>query len=76
MADRDGGSGFAVGLVVGAVLGLVVGVLFAPGPGAETRALLKEKAEVARERAAEVVQKVRETAAESAKKAQAKIKEA
>ena len=76
MADRNGGSGFAIGLIVGAALGLAVGFLFAPRPGAETRELLKEKAEVARGRAAEVTRKVRETATEAAKKAQAKIKEA
>ncbi len=75
MADRDGGSGFAIGFIVGAVLGLAIGFLFAPRPGAETRELLKGKAEVARERAAEVAQKVKETATEAAKKAQVKIKE-
>jgi gas vesicle protein len=73
MADGDRGSGFAIGLIVGAVLGLAVGFLFAPRPGAETRQLLREKAETARERATEVVQKMRETAAEAAKKAQTKI---
>ena len=73
MNDRNGGSGFAVGLLVGAVLGLAVGFLFAPRPGEETRQLLKEKAEVARERAAETARKVRETAAEVTKKAQTKL---
>jgi len=74
MNDRNGGSGFAVGLLVGAVLGLAVGFLFAPRPGEETRQLLKEKAEVARERAAETARKVRETAAEVTKKAQTKLR--
>jgi len=73
MNDRNGGSGFAIGLLVGAVLGLAVGFLFAPRPGEETRQLLKEKAEVARERAAETARKVRETAAEVTKKAQTKL---
>jgi len=73
MNDRNGGSGFAVGLLVGAVLGLAIGFLFAPRPGEETRQLLKDKAELARERAGEAVKKVRETAAEVTKKAQAKI---
>jgi gas vesicle protein len=73
MADRNGGSGFATGLIVGAVLGLAIGFLFAPRPGEETRQLLKEKAGVARERAAEITRKVRETAGEAAKKAQTKM---
>ena len=73
MAEGDRGSGFAIGLIVGAVLGLAIGFLFAPRSGEETRRLLKEKAETARERAAEVTRKVRATAGEAVKKAQAKI---
>jgi gas vesicle protein len=73
MAERDGGSGFAIGLIVGAVLGLAIGFLFAPRPGEETRQLLKEKAAVAREQAAKITRKVRETAGEAVKKAQTKI---
>jgi gas vesicle protein len=73
MADRDGGTGFGVGLLVGAALGLAIGFLFAPRPGTETRQLLKEKAKTARERAAEITRKVRETAGEAVKKAQTKI---
>jgi gas vesicle protein len=76
MADGDRGSGFAIGLILGAALGLAVGFLFAPRSGAETRQLLKEKAETARERAAEITSKVRETAGEAVKKAQAKVREA
>lgn len=70
MAERNGGTGFAIGFFVGAVLGLAIGFLFAPQSGAETRELLKEKAKVARERAAEVVQKVKE----ASRKAQAETK--
>jgi len=72
MADGDRGSGFAIGLIVGAVLGLAVGFLFAPQSGKETRQLLREKAETARERAADITRKVRETAGETVKKAQTK----
>jgi gas vesicle protein len=73
MADRNGGSGFAIGLLVGAALGLAIGFLFAPKSGKETRELLREKAEAARERATEVSKKVRETTAGAVKKAQARI---
>jgi len=73
MADSDRGSGFVIGLVVGAVLGLAIGFLFAPRPGEETRQLLKEKAGEARERAAEVARKVRQTADKAVKKAQARV---
>lgn len=76
MADRDGGSGFGIGLIVGAVLGLAIGFLFAPRPGAESRQLLKEKAVAARDRAAQATRKVRETAGEAVKKARAKMEEA
>ncbi len=72
MADRNGGSGFAVGFIVGAVLGLAIGFLFAPRSGEETRQLLKEKMVAAKERAAEVAEKVKTTAAEAIRKAQAK----
>lgn len=76
MADGDRGSGFAIGLIVGAALGLAIGFLFAPRSGEETRRILKEKAETARERAAEITKRVRETTGEAVKKAQAKIQEA
>ena len=69
MANREGGSGFAIGLMVGAAIGLAVGFLFAPRAGQETRQILKEKAAVARDRAVEVAKKVRETASEAVKKA-------
>jgi gas vesicle protein len=60
---------------VGAALGLAIGFLFAPQSGKETRELLREKAEAARERATEVSKKVKETAAGAAKKAQARLQE-
>ncbi len=44
-----------VGLVVGSVLGGVLGLLYAPRPGAETRAGAAEKAQALKEAAAERV---------------------
>lgn len=75
MSDKDSGGAFVVGLMIGAAIGLAVGFLYAPRPGVETRAILKEKTENLREKAGEVAEKVKETAAEAKQKAQAKIEE-
>ena len=50
MADKDA-SGFAIGFILGAAVGVAIGFLYAPKPGVETRALLKEKAEEAKGKA-------------------------
>jgi gas vesicle protein len=60
MAEKDGGSGFLVGLIIGAIAGLAVGFLYAPKAGKETRALLKEKAGQIKDRAGEVFSRVQE----------------
>jgi gas vesicle protein len=75
MADREGGSGFGIGLIVGAAIGLAIGFLFAPRSGEETRQLLKEKAGAARERATGAARKVRKSAGEAVKRARAKMEE-
>jgi gas vesicle protein len=54
--------GLGIGLLAGAAIGLAVGMLYAPKSGVETRHLLKEKALEAREKAGEMVQKVKEKA--------------
>jgi gas vesicle protein len=76
MADRNGGAGFGIGFIVGAAIGVAIGLLFAPRPGAETRQMLREKAEVAKGRAVEAARKVRDTAGEAVKRARAKMQEA
>ena len=50
MAEKDSGASFAVGFLFGAVVGVAIGFLYAPKPGRETRAMLKEKAETAAEK--------------------------
>ncbi|TRZ96986.1 MAG: YtxH domain-containing protein [Dehalococcoidia bacterium] len=82
MDDKNGGSGFVIGLVVGAVVGLAIGFLYAPRLGEETRQVLKEKLESVREKgervrekAADVAEKVKETASEAVKTARAKLEE-
>ena len=44
MSDRESGSSFIAGFIVGAIAGVAIGFLYAPKPGRETRAYLKEKA--------------------------------
>jgi gas vesicle protein len=58
------GSILTVGLVflLGAALGAGIGLMLAPKPGAETRAMLAEKAHEAKEKAAEAAEMVREKA--------------
>ena len=73
MSDKDTISGLAIGFILGAAVGLAVGILYAPRPGEETRELLKEKAEVARVKAVEAIEKVKETATSARKRAQEKL---
>jgi len=70
MSNRDASS-FLSGLIIGAVLGVAIGFLYAPQAGKETRELLKEKADIAKQKAVELSKKVRETAEETIKKVQA-----
>lgn len=62
MSDKCSGGEFAIGLLIGAAVGLAVGFLYAPRPGVETRAMLKERTEQLREKASEVAEKVKEKA--------------
>jgi gas vesicle protein len=61
MTEKDGGSSFLVGFIIGAVAGVAIGFLYAPKAGKETRAILKEKAGQLKERASEVLSRVRES---------------
>jgi gas vesicle protein len=58
MSDREGGNGFLLGFILGALAGVAVGFLYAPKPGKETRAMLKEKAHELKEKAEEVIHRV------------------
>ena len=73
MGDRDSGSSFIIGLVFGAAIGAAIGFLYAPRPGTETRAMLKEKAEKAAEMAREAAEKAREAAAETRERIEEKL---
>ena len=73
MNEKDNGSHFLVGFVVGTVVGVAIGILYAPKPGKETRALLKEKAGEVKEKAGEVTGKAREAALEAGRKVKEKF---
>jgi gas vesicle protein len=55
MAEKEGGSNFLLGFVLGAVAGIAIGFLYAPKPGRETRAMLKEKAREFKDKAGEII---------------------
>lgn len=60
---RDEGAGagsILLAFILGAVSGAAVALLYAPGPGSETREFLGEKAREGRERAAAAAEKGRE----------------
>jgi gas vesicle protein len=57
MGDKEGGSSFLAGLLIGAVAGVAIGFLYAPKPGRETRAMLKEKAVELKDKATELKDK-------------------
>jgi gas vesicle protein len=62
MEDSGMGQGLVVGFLAGAVFGVIAGILHAPRSGAETREMLREKAMVAREKADELFERVKERA--------------
>jgi gas vesicle protein len=59
MGDKEGGNGFLWGFLLGALAGVAVGFLYAPKSGKETRAMLKEKAGEFKEKAGEVINRVK-----------------
>lgn len=67
MANENNDSmakGLVIGFVSGAIVGAVVGLLFAPKPGRELRADIREKAGDLAENAEEYIQKARAKATE------------
>ena len=62
MSDGNSGTGFAIGFAVGAAIGLTIGFLYAPQAGQETRALIREKAVQAKEKAEDIIEEARERA--------------
>jgi gas vesicle protein len=68
MADRDSGGGIEkglmIGLLAGGVLGAGIALLYAPKPGRQLRAELKDKADSLLEDGEEYMMAVQEKAAE------------
>ncbi len=68
MANSESGmSGLTTlgfGFMLGAVVGIAVGMLYAPRPGVETREMIAEKAEEAKEKIGEAVEVVKQKAAD------------
>ena len=78
MSDSDDVRGFVIGLFVGAAIGAAIGFLYAPKSGKETRALLREKALKAKDRAEDIIEEAKERAKKiiaDAKGAAAKMEE-
>jgi gas vesicle protein len=72
MSNRDAGN-FFTGMIIGTVIGLALGFLFAPQSGEETRELIRSKARVAQEKAADLSEKVKKTSAEIKDKIQSQL---
>jgi len=73
VSDKDSGSSFAIGFLIGAIAGVAIGFLYAPKPGKETRAMLREKAEEIKEKAGEVTEKAKEAALDAGKRVKDKF---
>lgn len=58
-SDQRGSNYFALGLIAGVALGASLALLFAPAPGEETRAALRDKGIELQARAGEVVTQAR-----------------
>ncbi len=59
MSENNDFGAFLIGFIVGGLTGAAVSLLFAPQSGEETRALIRDKAIVLRDQAAESVEEAR-----------------
>jgi len=59
MSENNDFGAFLIGFIVGGLTGAAVSLLFAPQSGEETRALIRDKAVVLRDQAAESVEEAR-----------------
>ena len=71
MAEND--SGFAIGFFLGAIAGVAIGFLYAPKPGRELRAIIRDRVADMRDRTVEIAQKTREVAEETEKRVRERL---
>ncbi len=62
MDNRNSGSLLGIGLAAGLALGLTIGLLYAPRPGRETRAMIKDRAMDIKDKAGDMAEDIRERA--------------
>ena len=75
MSDRDDFGAFIVGILVGGLTGAAVALLFAPQSGAETRAMIREKAIELKDKASESLEDAYTHAEQAAKDAKVRADE-
>ncbi|MDV2989421.1 MAG: YtxH domain-containing protein [Dehalogenimonas sp.] len=73
--SNDSGN-FALGLILGTAIGIGIGLLYAPHPGDETRAILRDKAVEFGDRADEFADRVKEGAAIAKNNLESRLSEA
>ncbi|MGI2335240.1 MAG: YtxH domain-containing protein [Dehalogenimonas sp.] len=73
--SNDSGN-FALGLILGTAIGVGIGLLYAPHPGDETRAILREKAAEFGDRADDFADRVKEGAAVAKNNLESRLSEA
>lgn len=61
MSEEEEGGLFPNGLIIGGLIGLALGILYAPSPGSETRAKLKEKIKELKEDSEKAVEEIKES---------------
>lgn len=72
---KKGGSSFWIGMLIGLTVGAGVAMLYAPKSGAETRAMIRERAKQVGESASNTFNKAKAKIAEMRGKAQEKAEE-
>ena len=72
---RGGGANFWIGMLVGLAIGASVSMLYAPKSGAETRAMIKERARMVGENATNTFNRAKSKIAEWRGKAEEKAEE-
>ena len=62
MSHKEQTEGISVGFAVGLLIGVAMGILYAPRSGKETRGIIKDRAEVTRDKAEKIVEEAKQKA--------------